>query len=49
VRRPDYDFPALVQASPPDPHRNGRVRALAWFVFGSVSTLAVLAVVGVLP
>ncbi|HKO84457.1 MAG TPA: hypothetical protein VJ140_07805 [Actinomycetota bacterium] len=49
MRRPDHDYPALVTAAPPDPGRQSRVRALAWFVFGSVSTLAVLAVMGVLP
>lgn len=49
MRRADHDYPALVRPAPPDPGRNGRVRALAWFVFGSISTLAVLAVAGVLP
>jgi hypothetical protein len=49
MRRADHSYPALVTASPPDPHRNGKVRALVWFVFGSISTLAVLAVAGVLP
>jgi hypothetical protein len=49
MRRADYDYPALVQALPPDPQRNGKVSALVWFVLGSICTLAVLAVVGVLP
>lgn len=49
MRRDDYDYPALVKPAPPDQGPNGRIRALVWFVFGSISTLAVLAVVGVLP
>jgi hypothetical protein len=41
--------PPVVVPAPPDRPPGGKVTPLVWFVFGSISTLAVLAVAGVLP
>jgi len=44
MRRPDFHYPELLSGRAPQPPR-----ALVWFLAGSVSTLGVLALLGVLP
>lgn len=47
MRREDFDYPALVRPAPRD--RLPRARPYLWFIAGCATTLAVLAVAGVLP